>query len=281
LESGFRVGAAFLFTNGEIVGGANVEDQGGKTTVGACAERSALLSANAKFGPLSDRGLDNGVRWIEAGVWAPTPEPITPCGICRDAMAGTALDDARILSTCNGPSEATFLIRDLLPLAGRGINGDVSEELESWRLRGGVVTEQLSLAALSLFGMAEAAASKSYLPPFSKQPASGAALLLEDGSILTGALIIEATTRLGGGAITNAIRKAIEGRVSEVRRAVKIALYTDSEILRAPSGCDLQLLQEIRVPGEVEIVFGCRDKKFSSNLDELYKLPFGRADLGY
>ena len=61
--SGFRVGAAVLTSGGGVYPGCNVESASYGATI--CAERSAIVLA----------------------VVTPTPEPSTPCGICRQLMA--------------------------------------------------------------------------------------------------------------------------------------------------------------------------------------------------
>lgn len=281
LESHFPVGAAFMFSNGEIATGANIEDRG-KTNVGACAERSAIMFANSSFGLLSDRGQDQNPQWQVGAVWAPTPQAITPCGVCRDALAGTAEPEAYILSQCNGPSIERFSIEDLLPLAGRGMDGDVREEIHRWLERGGAISATLNAEALNLLSQAEVASLGSYIPPFCGQPNSGSVLLLEDGTQVTGSVVVEATTRLGGGAISEAVRGLLHRGFSGLPRVVRVALFTDAGVVCAPTGSDLQLLQEVRpVNGEMEIFFGNRDEKYATSLNALLPHPFGRADLGY
>lgn len=74
--SKFQVGAAILLTDGTIVKGANVEN----ISFGAtnCAERSALFTA-----------VSNGYRkgdFKAIAIYGNTKEPISPCGICRQAL---------------------------------------------------------------------------------------------------------------------------------------------------------------------------------------------------
>ncbi len=70
--SGLQVGAAIL-AEGQIYKGCNVENV--SYPVGICAERSALAAA-----------VTAGCRTIDAVVIA-AEKPITPCGMCRQALA--------------------------------------------------------------------------------------------------------------------------------------------------------------------------------------------------
>jgi len=70
--SGFKVGAAIL-AGGRVFSGCNVENAA--YPVGICAERSALAAAVAAGAPR-----------IEAVVIV-AERPITPCGMCRQALA--------------------------------------------------------------------------------------------------------------------------------------------------------------------------------------------------
>jgi cytidine deaminase len=73
--SRFSVGAAVLAGSGAIYPGCNVESASYGATI--CAERSALVGAVAAG--------ETSVRAVV--VVTPTPEPSTPCGICRQLMA--------------------------------------------------------------------------------------------------------------------------------------------------------------------------------------------------
>lgn len=282
LASNFKVGAAFEFSNGAVVSGANTEDRG-KTVVGACAERNVLAAANNTLGPLSDYGNGGGVGWAQAAVWAATPHPITPCGICRDFMAATAIGPhAEVLSQCQAPSRSILTMEELLPLAGRGAGGDVREEIEMWLLHEGKIIQLPSPHDHPLTKVARIAAERSYIPPFSTELPSGASLLTEDGETHAGATVIDATTRLGGTAISMAVRHALIGPVDKTSRVIAAGLFTIGDTLRAPTGCDLQLLQEIRSKhGDVDIIFGCDSCAYKTTLDALLPYPFGRRDLGY
>ncbi|KOS13911.1 cytidine deaminase [Malassezia pachydermatis] len=71
LRSSFRVGAALLLEDGTIIVGANVEN--------ASYERSAIV----KWKTEAEHRIK---RIIGVGVSADTPEPCTPCGICRQVL---------------------------------------------------------------------------------------------------------------------------------------------------------------------------------------------------
>ena len=73
-NSGFKLGAAVQMASGHIYGGCNVEN----VSYGLCncAERTAMFQAVA-----------NGERdFRRIVVCADTPEPIAPCGACRQVM---------------------------------------------------------------------------------------------------------------------------------------------------------------------------------------------------
>lgn len=74
--SQFKVGAALLLKDGEIVHGCNVENAA--YGLCNCAERSAFFHAIS----LGYRPLD----FLQLAVIADTAEPISPCGACRQVM---------------------------------------------------------------------------------------------------------------------------------------------------------------------------------------------------
>jgi cytidine deaminase len=96
--SGFSVGAAIL-AGGQIFVGCNVENA--SYPVGICAERAALAAA-----------VTAGRRSIEAVVIV-TDKPITPCGMCRQALAEFN-QEVPILMVCE-QVEAQATLGQLLP----------------------------------------------------------------------------------------------------------------------------------------------------------------------
>jgi cytidine deaminase len=73
--SGFRVGAALLCEDGEIVTGCNVENAAFSPTV--CAERTAVVKA-----------VSAGKRkFLALAVAGDGSDYITPCGVCRQVLA--------------------------------------------------------------------------------------------------------------------------------------------------------------------------------------------------
>ncbi|KAF8514472.1 cytidine deaminase [Gautieria morchelliformis] len=72
--SKFRVGAALLSDNGEIIKGANVENA--SYGAGICAERTAIVKA-----------VSEGVKsYIALAVTSDVHGPVAPCGICRQVI---------------------------------------------------------------------------------------------------------------------------------------------------------------------------------------------------
>lgn len=83
--SGFHVGAALAFADGSVVTGANVENA--SYGLALCAETSAVAQAmNAGTrGGLVAVAVIGGTPG-EGGAATPGPDPITPCGRCRQVL---------------------------------------------------------------------------------------------------------------------------------------------------------------------------------------------------
>ena len=74
--SRFRVGAALLLENGEIVIGTNVENASYRLTT--CAEQAAVAAAVSRFGP--------GIRIRAVAVANLNGAACMPCGACRQTL---------------------------------------------------------------------------------------------------------------------------------------------------------------------------------------------------
>jgi cytidine deaminase len=85
--SKFRVGAALLLTDGQIVTGTNVENVSFGLTI--CAERSALVRAVSEFGP--------EIRIGAVAVANLNQAASPPCGACRQMLAEFGARDATII----------------------------------------------------------------------------------------------------------------------------------------------------------------------------------------
>ncbi|MBD5282936.1 MAG: cytidine deaminase [Bacteroides sp.] len=79
--SHFRVGAAILLDNGEIITGANQENAAYPS--GTCAERSACYYAGAAYPDAKFRAIAIAARGTDGEF---VPEPCSPCGACRQAL---------------------------------------------------------------------------------------------------------------------------------------------------------------------------------------------------
>ncbi len=100
--SRFYVGAALLTAGGEVYTGSNVENLSFGLTV--CAERVAFYSAVAA-----------GKRdFIGLALVAETPEPVTPCGACRQVVHEFAPDIWIACANLLGQYRL-YKLRELLP----------------------------------------------------------------------------------------------------------------------------------------------------------------------
>ncbi len=101
--SGFRVGAALLCEDGTVVTGANVENA--SYPLGCCAERTAIYAAAA----MGHR------RFSRLVIVGPGPEPISPCGGCRQVMAEFG-DFTVVMTETQGQAQARVMqVSELLP----------------------------------------------------------------------------------------------------------------------------------------------------------------------
>lgn len=116
--SGFHVGAALLFADGMIVEGSNFENVSYGLSI--CAETAAILSAN-------QQGYRSGLVAVAIVGGPPDkhdrivqgPEPVTPCGRCRQVLNEiAALGDTDPVILCGHASGfAQHSLKALLPAA--------------------------------------------------------------------------------------------------------------------------------------------------------------------
>ncbi|NLL17495.1 MAG: cytidine deaminase [Clostridia bacterium] len=100
--SQFPVGAALLTASGEVFTGCNVENASYGLTI--CAERVAVTKA-----------VSAGFREFKAiAVFAPTGEPVSPCGACRQVLAEFSPDGEVIMGNGKG-DYVVAKVAELLP----------------------------------------------------------------------------------------------------------------------------------------------------------------------
>ena len=101
--SGFKVGAAVRAASGAVYRGCNVENVA--YPEGTCAEAGAIAAMVA--------GGDTEI--VEVAVIADSPEPVPPCGGCRQKLAEFAGPDTPVtLATTDGATRTTT-VAALLP----------------------------------------------------------------------------------------------------------------------------------------------------------------------
>ena len=99
--SHFAVGAAVMGGSGEIYGGCNIENASFSVT--NCAERTAIYKA-----------ISAGEREIVAlAVVAEGPEPVPPCGACRQVIAEFKIPYILMANLADEVKEMT--LEELLP----------------------------------------------------------------------------------------------------------------------------------------------------------------------
>jgi cytidine deaminase len=104
--SNFQVGAAVLTPAGEIFSGCNIENASFGATI--CAERVAIFQAVAA----GRRGF------TVLAVVADTPEPVAPCGLCRQVLAEFSPNCRVVMANLKGQWRLAEL-QELLPLPFR------------------------------------------------------------------------------------------------------------------------------------------------------------------
>jgi len=101
--SRFAVGAAVLDEQGRIHAGCNVENAA--YPQGWCAEASAL----------SAMVMAGGKRALAVAVCAVAPQPVTPCGGCRQKLREFAADNCPVWVADLDGHRATYSLGGLLP----------------------------------------------------------------------------------------------------------------------------------------------------------------------
>jgi cytidine deaminase len=101
--SNFKVGAAVQTASGNVYVGCNVENVA--YPEGTCAEAGAIAAMCAA----GERDI------VAVAVIADSPQPVTPCGGCRQKLAEFAKGEAKVtMATVDGLTEVTNVAR-LLP----------------------------------------------------------------------------------------------------------------------------------------------------------------------
>ena len=119
--SHFHVGAALRLVNGDIFKGNNQENSA--FTTGLCAERVALFYANAAFPDLSVESIAVTAENAQGLI----PEPVKPCGSCRQAMVETETrfqQPMRIILDGKNKIQVFNGVENLLPFAFKPVSLD-------------------------------------------------------------------------------------------------------------------------------------------------------------
>lgn len=108
--SKFKVGAALLLKNGEIITGCNIENA--SYGLCNCGERTALFKAYSQ-----GYRKDDIVAFSVAGA---TEGPISPCGACRQVMAELMNPDTPVYLTNTKYDVKEMTVSELLPYSFSG-----------------------------------------------------------------------------------------------------------------------------------------------------------------
>ncbi|MCG7518890.1 cytidine deaminase [Ruegeria sp. Ofav3-42] len=101
--SNFKVGAAIRSASGEVYSGCNVENVA--YPEGTCAEAGAIAAMVAA----GEQELS------EVYVVASSPQPVPPCGGCRQKLAEFGKREVKVTLATVGGAEFVTTIGDLLP----------------------------------------------------------------------------------------------------------------------------------------------------------------------
>ncbi len=115
--SNFKVGAAVLLQNGEVITGNNQENAAYPS--GLCAERTAIFWANSQYPDVAITKLV--ITAFKNG--ETVPNPVAPCGSCRQVMIETETRFNTPIKTILDSSNEVWVIEkagDLLPIFFNG-----------------------------------------------------------------------------------------------------------------------------------------------------------------
>lgn len=101
--SRFKVGAAIRSTSGAVHVGCNVENVA--YPEGTCAEAGAIAAMVAA----------GDARIAELWVIADSPDPVPPCGGCRQKIAEFADQDVRVVLCTTDGAQKVMTVAELLP----------------------------------------------------------------------------------------------------------------------------------------------------------------------
>ena len=101
--SNFKVGAALMAASGKIYAGCNVENVA--FPEGTCAEAGAIAAMVAA----------GETGFTDIAVIADSPEPVTPCGGCRQKLFEFAAPGAMVTLASMSGKETRMTVADLLP----------------------------------------------------------------------------------------------------------------------------------------------------------------------
>lgn len=101
--SKFQVGAAIRTAGGRVYAGCNVENVA--YPEGTCAEAGAIAAMAAA----GEREI------VEVYVIAGSPNPVPPCGGCRQKLAEFAKGDVKVTMATMDGAETVATVADLLP----------------------------------------------------------------------------------------------------------------------------------------------------------------------
>mgnify|MGYP002620324722 CR=1 FL=1 len=101
--SRFKVGAAIRAASGQVYAGCNVENAA--YPQGTCAEAGAIAAMIAS----------GDTRITEVCVVADAPDPVTPCGGCRQKLREFAGPDVPVTMATTDGKSVTMTMGELLP----------------------------------------------------------------------------------------------------------------------------------------------------------------------
>lgn len=111
--SNYHVGAALMLDNGVCITGANQENA--SFPAGICGERAAIFTAGAQYPGEPVKILAITAEYRRKLV----PEPIAPCGVCRQAILEFEKNAPHPIQIVLGASDSFYVVNsiaDLLPL---------------------------------------------------------------------------------------------------------------------------------------------------------------------